>query len=148
MARGLVEDAEHFQAAGREEKIVAAHGVLDDRPHRAAPVGVQDVARRDVDGVRVVDRPARRQPLARIAVPERDEVRDLLSLGIDDFEGFALPHDQGGPRLWLQMRVAQKCHEESGRTPMEWAAPRTVSRVASRVLFGLGALAEVRESWG
>ena len=110
VSAGLIEHAEHLEAAGSEEKVVTADRVLDDRPHRAAAIRIKNIAGGQVDGVRVVNRAARRQPLAAIIERERDEIRDLFALGIDDFEPFALFHDQSGTGLRFQMNATQKSH--------------------------------------
>ncbi len=52
----LVEDFKHLLTARRQEEVVEADCVLHDGEHQLAVVGVEDVARRQVDPVRIVQR--------------------------------------------------------------------------------------------
>jgi hypothetical protein len=97
----LVEDLERLRAAGREEKVVPAYPVLEDREHGVAAVGVEDVAGRQVDGVVVVDASPGGEPLARVVGRKGHDVRDLLPLRIYDPEHLTPTEPQADPRLGL-----------------------------------------------
>jgi len=79
-------DLEHLLAAGGEEKIVFADGVLGDGEHGVGPVGVEDVVGGEVEGVVVVDGSAAGEGFGDVVEGEGEEVGDLLALGVDDFE--------------------------------------------------------------
>src|SRR3954470_17857731 len=84
MAARFVNQRERLGTARRIQEIVTADAVVYDREHRPAAVRVEDVAGGEVDGVVVVERPARRQPFVRVGASERHEIRHLLAARVDD----------------------------------------------------------------
>ena len=64
--------------------VIPLHG-----EHGAAVVGLEDVARRQIDLAGVVDAAAGRQRAGRVAILEGKEVRHLLTLRVDDPEHVA-----------------------------------------------------------
>ena len=125
---------------------MTADRVLDDRPHRTAAVGIEDVAGGDVDGVGVVDGPAGRQPLGRIRFRERDEIRDLLAKRIDDLQPLAALDDQSRPGLRFEVEMAQHGHRAVLTVCVDETGSASRRRVvAPGVLARLGVLAEVGE---
>ena len=100
---------------------MTADRVFEDRPHRPAAIGIERVPGREVDRVRVVDRPPGREPLAPIVRREGDEVRHLLAAGIDDLQALAVRHDEPGARLRLEVKigVARSSRHPHGLRAME-----------------------------
>ena len=54
--RVLVKNTEGVRTAGSEEEIVSSDVILKDRKHRAAAIGIEEMAFRQVNRVGVVDR--------------------------------------------------------------------------------------------
>jgi hypothetical protein len=63
---------------------VFPHPVFEDRQHRVAPVGVEDVPGRQIDGVVVVEATPRGEPLGVVLPREGYNVGDLLPFRIYD----------------------------------------------------------------
>src|SRR5918998_1705498 len=106
----VVKDLERLGAAGRQEKVVPAHPVLEDREHGVAAVGVENVARREVDGVVVVDAAPGGESLRGVLGGERHNVRDLLPLRVNDPQHLPPPQLQADPRLRSQVVARRLAH--------------------------------------
>src|SRR5690606_31102468 len=92
-----VELLEHLLRARRQGEVVAPAGVLQQREHRPAAVGIQHVARGQEQPRGVVDRAPRRQVLGHVRTVERHQVADLLTLRVDDHQLVArLQHHRPG----------------------------------------------------
>src|SRR3712207_5183133 len=114
----FVEHLEGLRAAGREQEVVLAHPVFQDREHGVAAVGVEDVAGGLVDRVVVVDSPARRKPfrdvrLARAAGGEGRDVGDLLPFGVYHPQYLPLLELECDARLRLQVIPGRTVHQFS-----------------------------------
>src|SRR5438132_1501782 len=88
-----------FRTAWREQKIVTADIVGDDRQHRTTPVRIENVSSRQINAVRVIDAPSRRKPLRFVRARERDQIRDLFAFEIDHPKRLAFRKLESGPGL-------------------------------------------------
>src|SRR3989440_10214251 len=88
-----------FRTAWRQQKIVTANIVGDDRQHRTAPVRIENVSSRQINAVRVIDAPSRRKPLRFVRARERGQVRDLLAFEIDHPKRLVFRKLESGPAL-------------------------------------------------
>ena len=84
-----VDDFECLGTARREQKIVAADLVGDDRQHRTTAIGIENVSSRQINAVRIVDAASGRKPFGFIGARERDQICDLFAFDIDHAERLA-----------------------------------------------------------
>src|SRR6476646_8814480 len=94
-----VEDFEHLLTAGGEQEVVSPGRVLGDGEHRPAVVGGEHVAGSQQDLAGRVDRSSGLQRATRLIDREREQVCDLVALGIDDPQHLAAPQGESMPLL-------------------------------------------------
>lgn len=85
-----VDDAKCIFGTRSEQKVVASASVLDNSKHDIAAIGVQRVAGRHVNGVRIVKSASIGDDFVCVVLIERHEVGDLSAFGIDDCQVLAL----------------------------------------------------------
>ena len=90
-----VDDAESVPATGGQEEVVSAHRVLDDAQHHVAAVRVQRVACGEVDAAGVVEGASGGNDFVEVVGVEGEQIGDLSTPGIDDFQPLALLHREG-----------------------------------------------------
>ena len=81
-----IDDTEGVLAAGREKKVMAAHSVFDYPQHHIAAVRIQGIASGEVDTTGVIESASRGNDLVEVMGVEGEQIRDLATLGVDDFQ--------------------------------------------------------------
>ena len=94
-----VHDGEGLGAAGRQEEVVAAVGILVDVGEAARAVAPEVVAGGDEQGLLEVEGLAGAELLAGVGRGEEHEVGDLAALDVGDGELVAFRQNEGGAGL-------------------------------------------------
>src|SRR5437588_4434923 len=138
----LVNDLESFRTARRQQKIVTADIVRDNRHHRAAPIRVEDVSFRQINRVRVIDASPRRKPFRFVFARKRDQIGDLFAFEIDDAERLIFLQFERDPGLRFELVAhAELMFERTFCRNWKWSFPIVADRAAG-ILWRFGFFAE------